>query len=152
MLLRESLPSQNSAFAKWVRRGTTATADLDGLDPTDREHKEPLRLNRKLSLVDLKQLCDLYEAGESMRNLVRKCECHRHTVMRHLQRAGVEIRPQRRMTPELVDRAGALYSGGRPLDEIGQLRGLEASTTGQALKRAGARLRPPVVVRRSVDK
>lgn len=82
-----------------------------------------------------------------MQNLARKFECHRHTVMRHLQRAGVEIRPQRKMTPELVAQSAALYANGQTLDEIGRLLGLEASTIGKALKRSGATLRPPVADR-----
>ncbi|WP_431238863.1 helix-turn-helix domain-containing protein [Mycolicibacterium aichiense] len=89
----------------------------------------------------------LYEAGASMLQLAEKFECHRHTVMRQLKKAGVEIRPQKLMTPELVARATALYVQGHSLEEVGRLLGLEASTVGKALKRAGVQLRPPVADR-----
>ena len=79
--------------------------------------------------------------------LGQKFECHRHTVMRALKNAGVEIRPQKRMTPELVAQAAALYASDHTLEDIGKLIGLEASTIGKALKRSGITLRPPVADR-----
>lgn len=89
----------------------------------------------------------LYEAGASMLELSRKFECHRHTVMRLLRKAGGEIRPHKIMTPELVSRAATLYGQDHSLDEVGRLLGLEASTIGKALRRAGVQLRSPVANR-----
>ena len=43
-----------------------------------------------------------------MAKLAEKFECHRHPVMRALKNAGIEIRPQRKMTAELVAQAAAL--------------------------------------------
>lgn len=85
----------------------------------------------------------LYESGVSMLELSRRFGAHRHTVARHLERAGIEVRAQKKMTPELLDRARALYEAGHTLAEVGELLGLEASTIGKALKRAGVGLRPP---------
>ena len=82
-----------------------------------------------------------------MAELSRKFECHRHTVMRQLQKDGIEIRPQKKMSNALVARATALYADEHTLEDIGKLFGLEASTVGKALKRAGVRLRPPVADR-----
>jgi DNA invertase Pin-like site-specific DNA recombinase len=112
-----------------------------------RGESRPYRQNRKLSPDDVKELCVLYEAGESMLQLAKKFECHRHTVMRLLKKSGVEIRPQKLMTPELVAQAAALYANNHSLEEVGRLLGLEASTIGKALKRAGVQLRAPVADR-----
>lgn len=60
----------------------------------------------------------LYQASASMLESSRKSETHRNTVVAHLCRAGVEIRPQKEMTPELVAQATALYGSGHSLAEI----------------------------------
>jgi hypothetical protein len=104
-------------------------------------------MNRKLSPDDVKELCTLYEAGQSMVQLAEKFECHRHTVMRLLKKSGVEIRPQKLMTADLVAQATALYAKDHTLEEVGRLLGLEASTIGKALNRVGVQLRPPVADR-----
>jgi DNA-directed RNA polymerase specialized sigma24 family protein len=82
-----------------------------------------------------------------MAELAQKFECHRHTIMRHLQKAGVQLRPQKMMTAELVTQAATLYAQDHTLEDIGELLGLEASTIGKALKRSGVTLRPPVADR-----
>lgn len=151
VLLRDALSSPNSAFVKLVWQGLPATLHDSESAQVSRGESQPYRQNRKLSPTDLKELCELYEAGSSMVQLAEKFECHRHTVMRLLKKAGVEIRPQRKMTTELVARATALYAQDHSLEELGRLLGLEASTIGKALKRAGVTLRSPVADRWSRD-
>jgi len=104
-------------------------------------------MHRKLNPDEQAELVRLYQAGASMLELSRKFECHRNTVVRHLEKAGVDVRPQKKMTPDLVAQATALYNQDQSLAEVGQLLGLEASTIGKALKRAGITLRPPVADR-----
>lgn len=82
-----------------------------------------------------------------MAKLAEKFECHRHTVVRALEKAGIATRPQTKMTPDLVAQAAALYARDHTLEKIGKLFGLEASTIGKALKRTGVTLRPPVADR-----
>lgn len=106
-----------------------------------------MRQYRQLSADDFKELATLYEAGETMAKLAEKFECHRHTVMRALKKAGIEIRPQKLMTADLVAQATVLYANDHTLEDIVKLFGLEASTIGKALKRSGVRLRPPVADR-----
>ena len=72
---------------------------------------------------------------------------HRHTVAAQLERDGVTARPQLKMTPRLIARAKQLYAEGDSLAEVGNQLGVEASTIGKALKRAGVKLRPPVADR-----
>lgn len=150
VLLRESLSSQNSAFAKLMRSGQPdlAANDDDFLSTEVMASKSrPYRMHRKLNPGEQAELISLYESGTSMLELTKKFECHRNTVVRHLEKAGVEVRPQKKMTPELVAQATALYEQGHSLAEVGRLLGLEASTIGKALKRAGVTLRPPVADR-----
>jgi DNA-directed RNA polymerase specialized sigma24 family protein len=104
-------------------------------------------MNRKLNPDEQAELVVLYQAGASMLELSRKFETHRNTVVAHLRRAGVEIRPQRKMTPRLLDRAKLLYADGHSLTEVGKQLDVEASTVGKALKHAGVKLRPPVADR-----
>ncbi|MGJ6122311.1 helix-turn-helix domain-containing protein [Mycolicibacterium sp. Y3] len=144
MRLRESLSSNDSAFAKLVRQGQPGLTTEPGLSQLNREKLRPYR---QLSADDLKELATLYEAGESMAKLAQKFECHRHTIMRALKNAGIEIRPQKRMTPDLVAQATLLYASDYTLEDVGKLFGLEASTIGKALKRSGVTLRPPVADR-----
>jgi DNA-directed RNA polymerase specialized sigma24 family protein len=59
----------------------------------------------------------------------------------------VAARPQLKMTPRLIARAKQLYAEGDSLAEVGKQLGVEASTIGKALKRAGVKLRPPVADR-----
>lgn len=107
-------------------------------------NRDSYRIHRKLNQAERTELIELYEAGASMLDLSRKFETHRHTVARQLAKAGVEIRSQRKMTPELLAQATALYDSGHSLEDAGQLLGLQASTIGKALKRAGVQLRPAV--------
>jgi hypothetical protein len=50
-------------------------------------------------------------------------------------------------TPDLINRDRQLYAEGQSLTAISRQLGVEASTVGKALKRAGVGLRPPVADR-----
>lgn len=142
MRLRESLSSKDSPLEKLVLRGIDeCIAAGSSPDRAAESTALPHRVNRKLRTAEL---VALYESGVSMLELSRRFGAHRHTVARHLERAGIEVRAQKKMTPELLDQARAHDESGHTLAEIGELLGLEASTIGKALKRAGVRLRPPV--------
>ena len=151
MLLREALSSQDTAFAKLIRSGpldlSANSVDVE-VTVVEAPERRPYRMNRKLTPDEQRELAALYESGASMVDLAKKFECHRNSVLRHLDAAGVKIRPQKLMTPELVAQATVLYAKNHSLAEVGQLLGgLEASTIGKALKRAGITLRPPVADR-----
>jgi hypothetical protein len=74
---------------------------------------------------------------------------HRHTVAAHLEREGVAVRPQRKMSPRLIERAEQLYADGHSLVAIGKQLGVEASTVGKARRSNGPAynfvLRSPIV-------
>jgi DNA invertase Pin-like site-specific DNA recombinase len=149
VLLREALSNQNSPFVKLMRLGQgglsgdakPALPQVNEVDPGR------YRMNRKLSPAERAQLAEKFRVGMSVLELARLYKMHRHTVARQLAEEGVAIRPQRKMTPQLVDRAKQLYADGQPLTSIGKHLGVEASTVGKALKRSGVKLRPPVADR-----
>ena len=120
--------------------------DLESTEVTASK-SPPYRMHRKLNLDEQAELAALYQSGASMLELAEKFECHRNTVVRHLEKAGIDVRPQKKMTPDLVAQATALYGQDHSLVEVGRPLGLEASTIGKALKRAGVTLRPPVADR-----
>src|SRR4051812_9971895 len=82
--------------------------------------QRPYRMNRKLSPAEQAELVRLYQAGASMLELSRKFESHRHSIARHLARTGIDVRPQKKMTPQLVERAKQLYADGQSLTAIGK--------------------------------
>ena len=104
-------------------------------------------MNRKLTPAERSKLAEEYRFGLSVLELARKYNTHRHTVAAHLEREGVAVRSQKKMTPRLVAAAKQLYQQGNSLTEVGKQLGVEASTVGKALKRAGVQLRPPVADR-----
>jgi DNA-directed RNA polymerase specialized sigma24 family protein len=114
---------------------------VNGVDP----HK--YRMNRKLSPAERAKLAEEYRFGMSALELARKYKTHRQTVAAHLDREGVAVRGQLKMTPQLVAEAKQRYMEGLSLAEVGKHLDVEASTVGKALKRAGVELRPPVADR-----
>jgi len=87
------------------------------------------------------ELIARYEAGATIRELVAWSGAHRQTVVRHLVRAGVELRSLG-LTAEQAKAAGELYRDGLTLVEIaGRLR-VAASTVGRSLRGQGVALRP----------
>jgi lambda repressor-like predicted transcriptional regulator len=149
VLLREHLSNQNSPFVKLMRQGWDSPSDdlMPPLPQVNEVDAGRYRMNRKLNPDEKAELAKLYKDGASLQELSRKFECHRHTVDRHLQRAGIEVRPQKLMTPHLVTQATKLYADGNSLADVGKQLGVEASTVGKALKRSGVKLRPPVADR-----
>ena len=105
------------------------------------------RMNKELSPADQAQLAEQYRFGMSVLELARQYKMHRQTVAAHLEREGVAVRPQRKMTPRFVERAKKLYAEGQSTTAISKQLGVEASTVGKALKRNGVKLRPPVADR-----
>jgi lambda repressor-like predicted transcriptional regulator len=104
-------------------------------------------MNRKLSPAERTNLAEEYRFGTSALGLARKYKMHRRTVAAHLEREGVAVREQLKVTPRLIEWAKQLYANGQSLSAIGKQLGVEASTVGKALKRAGVKLRPPVADR-----
>ena len=149
VLLREALSSKNTPFAKLIRSGQGDLSGDVGLAFPQVNEVDPhkYRMNRKLSPAERAKLAEQYRIGTSALDLARQFKMHRHTVAAHLEREGVAVRPQLKMTPRLLEQAKQLYAEGQSLAGIGKQLGVEASTVGKALKRSGETLRPPVADR-----
>jgi transposase len=97
----------------------------------------PYRANRKLSTDKLGELVDRYRRGALASELAERFGIHRQTVVAHLKREGVTVRPQVKLTASMVEQAAALYASGLSTAAIGKKYGVDASTVGDALKRVG---------------
>lgn len=147
MRLRDSLSNPGRPLLALVKGLTEAAsgvipqvvaAEVDPAIATD------ARDNRMLSPDEVAELVEAYRRGATERSLAERFRAHRHTISRHLQQAGIAKRPMTKMTEQLVARAQELYEAGWGTPKIGRELGVNASTVGKALKRAGVRMRPPV--------
>ncbi|PEG33009.1 helix-turn-helix domain containing protein [Mycolicibacterium agri] len=98
-------------------------------------------MNRRLSPAEQTQLVEEYRGGRSTYELAHQFRIHRRTVVTHLERHGVPVRPQLKMTPTVVEQAKRLYADGHSLAAIGDDLGVDATTVLNALKKAGVNLR-----------
>lgn len=73
-----------------------------------------------LSPDEVAELADAYRHGAVELSLARTYGVHRHTVDRHLERAGVATRPVVKMTPARVEPAKELYEQGLSTNQIGK--------------------------------
>lgn len=96
-----------------------------------------MKENRILIPGEVAELVEEYRRGAGVRELARQYGVHRHTVDRHLERAGVVKRPVVKMTPSVVARARELQEQGWGAQRIGRELGMGASTVCKALKRVG---------------
>lgn len=81
------------------------------------------------------------EAGATIRELAAWSGAHRQTAIRHLVRAGLELRC-RGLSVDEAEAVGRLYLEGRTLVEIASCYGVAASTIRTYLLRQGVFLRP----------
>jgi len=102
-----------------------------------------VRENRILTSDEVAEVVEAYRHGAGVRELARRYGVHRHTIDRHLERAGVVERPVVRMTPSVVARARELYEWGWSTQRIGRELGVSGSTVWKGLKREGVRMRAP---------
>ncbi|HEX4492092.1 MAG TPA: helix-turn-helix domain containing protein [Acidimicrobiia bacterium] len=77
--------------------------------------------------------------GESIAELAARFGIHRTTVMKHLDRAGVERRAG--VIERHLERARTLYESGLSLAKVGEHFGVDGETVRQSLKRAGVVIR-----------
>lgn len=120
-----------------MRKGKRDTADdprspfpqVNGVDP---QHYRP---NRKLSPAERARLAAEYLSGKSAVELAREFKLHRETVARHVEREGVAVRPQLKMTPWLVEQAKQHYAEGHSLAEATRCRGEHGRQSPQTRRR-----------------
>ncbi|MGW3926734.1 hypothetical protein ACWECC_01325 [Streptomyces microflavus] len=79
-----------------------------------------IRECRMLPPHEVTELVEAYRHGAEMNELARRYGVHRHTVDRHLERAGVAKRPVAKVTPARVEQAKELYAQGLSTNQIGK--------------------------------
>lgn len=147
MRLRDSLSNPGKPLARLLKALERASeTTLPQVEPVlaDPAVATDIRECRMLSPDEVAELVDAYRHGAEMNELSRRYGVHRHTVDRHLERAGVSKRQMTKMTPAKVEQAKELYGQGLSTNQIGKKFGISGSTVWKALKRAGVRMRPPV--------
>ncbi|MDT0307557.1 hypothetical protein RM780_11355 [Streptomyces sp. DSM 44917] len=122
---------------------TTATSQVAPAE-ADSAVATQVKENRILAPNEVTELTESYRRGATVRELSQRYGVHRHTIDRHLERAGVAKRPATKMTAARVARATELYEQGLSTNQIGRELHVDGSTVWKALKRAGVRMRPPV--------
>lgn len=145
--LRDSLTNLSPVLLRLL--AAVAEAQAGGRSQVEATRVDPavateLRENRVLAPREVAELMDAYRRGATARALALLYGVHRHTVKRHLNRAGVARRPVVKMTGTMIKQARELYEEGWSTRRIGQEFELSASTVCKALKRNGVTMRPPV--------
>jgi transposase-like protein len=100
-----------------------------------------LQVQHWLHPDEVSDLLTAYESGTTIAELAMRFQVHRHTVTKHLDRAGVPRR-QEGLTPEQVGEATQLYLAGSSLAQIAQCFGVYPQSIRYRLQQAGVRLRP----------
>ena len=100
---------------------------------------------RRLSDDQAAQLAADREAGTEIKDLAKRYNIDRSTVINHLHRAGVPSRRRqgRTLSPDQLQAAGELYASGLNLIEVGGRFDVDRRYLGKALPAAGFQLRPP---------
>jgi DNA-binding CsgD family transcriptional regulator len=100
------------------------------------------RAPERLTAQQQAQLVSEYATGLSTRDLAARWRINRHTVTKHLERAGVSPRYQP-LDEILVAEATRLYLAGWSLARLEEQFGRSAEALRQALRAAGVPMRKP---------
>ena len=147
MRLRDSLSNPGKPLTRLLKALKDANeAEVPQVGPIAADPAVAIEVHecRMLSPDEVVELVEAYRHGAEMNELSRRYGVHRHTVDRHLERAGVAKRPMIKMTAARVEQAKELYGQGLSTNQIGKKFGISGSTVWKALKREGVRMRPPV--------
>lgn len=87
------------------------------------------------------ELVAMYQVGATINELADRFNVNRTTVIRHLDRAGVETR-YRLLTLEQVEEAARLYAEGWSLARLGERLGVSYDTVLKTFRKAGVKTRP----------
>ena len=83
-----------------------------------------------------------YVAGQSVGQLTKRYQLHRTTVLEHLERGGLQRRPNvRKLTDAQVQCAAKLYASGSSLVSVAEHFGVNARTISREFEEAGVPVR-----------
>ena len=100
-------------------------------------------VQRRLSKATVDDLVSAFREGASIDSLAAQYRVNRTTVIRHLNRRGVERRKSvRKMNDRSVRQAARRYESGESLVVVASRFGVDARTLDREFKRAGIKTRP----------
>ena len=126
-----------SALADRLREGAARSTGLER--PAVPVHRPQQQIQVRLSATQVQQLVVEHGAGASTEELAQRFGISPWTVLAHLHRQGIELRPVRHHTPDDVVR---LYGDGHSLEVIGQRLRMSPATFRRDLVGAGVAIRP----------
>lgn len=97
----------------------------------------PGQQQRRLSSERAAELVSDYQAGASIKSLVRKYGVHNMTVKAHLLRAGIVVDSWTRIDPALQAEIVRLYLNGKTMAGVAQLVGVSEPTVARVLRVQG---------------
>jgi len=92
---------------------------------------------RRLSSEQAANLVSDYQAGASIKSLVRKYGVHNMTVKAHLLRAGIVVPSFMQIDPVLRVEVVRLYLSGKTMVDVAQLVGVSEPTVARVLRVQG---------------
>ena len=105
--------------------------------------RSPHRVQRRLSIADVNDICESYVSGSSIDELARSRQVHRTTIIKHLDQHGVPRRGVvRKMTDALVAEAAAKYHDGHALATVANEFQVDTGTLRREFREAGIPIRP----------
>jgi DNA invertase Pin-like site-specific DNA recombinase len=142
VVLRHAFSSTNTPFARLIQSGQPDLLNGDNPpSPQVRADFSSYRTFKHLNPNERVELVKQYQCGISTYQLARQYGIHRHTVVKHLQRSGVAVREQLKMTPDVIEQATQLCESGQSLAQVGAHLGVDHGTVWRALKKRGVRMR-----------
>lgn len=83
-----------------------------------------------------------YLSGDNIRAVARKYHVDQHTAGAHLDRHGIDHRPQGQILPAKLEEAARRYNAGENIVAIAKFLKVHPQTARKALVRAGVTIRP----------
>lgn len=141
VVLRSALLNSRSAFASAVESvRTMPSTPLTPLPKPPDEVTHLVQQQTRLTLPAVARLIADYQAGQTIYQLAKSYGVNRHTVTRHLRRAGIRLRMDG-LSPEQIEQAVDLYAQGWSLAKIAAKFGVTADTVRARLLEQGVRMR-----------
>jgi DNA-directed RNA polymerase specialized sigma24 family protein len=104
-----------------------------------RRSPRPRRTLTPLGAADIDRLVQRYLTGTPINDLANEFGIHRSTVMKHVQRVGLQRR--QKLLADRIDEACRLYQQGWSLRRIGTRFDVHANTVRRALANADVQIR-----------
>lgn len=141
LLSRPDTRRQTEGLWDLVRCPATLTEAEGQSRRSDTEISPPHKVAHRLTGAIVAEMVESYRAGRSSNDLARAHDVSKQSVLRLLQKQGVERR-RRGLSDDQVADAVRLYEAGLSVAAVAECVGAVPSTTYRTLQRAGVAFRP----------